>query len=152
MGLRIAPGTRRIVLIVCVVLQFVLLYLGSSALLGRGVFYVAGQPVYPLFSLLAALASIAIFVLPSVIGLFCRRWQTALVLALLPWWLTVIAHAGTFFGPRFGGGPIFAAPFWLDSALLGVLLLSLALFAALGALGWLAGVAWASRAAPEPAG
>src|SRR5215469_11864113 len=106
MGVRIAPRARRIILIVCTAIQFVLLYLSTSALSGYpGVLYGARFAVSQLVSLVAALVGIAIFVLPSVVGLFCRRWQEALVLALLPWWLAVIAHAGTFLGPYFGGVP-----------------------------------------------
>jgi len=55
----------------------------------------------------------------------------------------VIAHAGTLLTPFIGLGGIaqggrFDAPFWLSAAHLPLLLASLALFAALGILGWLA--------------
>lgn len=153
MGLRIALRTRRIALIVCIAIQFVLLYLSSSVLAGYpGYFYGGRFVASQLVSLVAAVVGIAIFVLPSIIGLLCRRWQEALVLALLPWWLTVIAHAGTFLGPYFVGAPTLDHPFWLDPARVGLLLLSLALFAALGVLGWFAGAALAARQVPMPAG
>lgn len=143
MGFHITPRARRIALIVCVALQAVLLYLSASAL-GSHPGYLYGArfrfPVYPLVPLLAALVGIAIFVLPSIIGLLCMRWQAALPLAVLPWWLTVIAHAGAFLGLSFDGGPALDAAFWLDAARIVPMLLSLALFATLGALGWLAGL------------
>lgn len=90
--------------------------------------------------------------LPSIVGLLCIRWQSALALALLPWWLTVIAHAGTFLRPSFGGVPSLNVSFWLDAARVAPMLLSLALFAALGALGWLAGIAIMARETPAQAG
>ena len=155
MGLHVAPGARRTILAVCVTAQFVLLYLSSSAALAGSPAFLfrAPLPVYQFVSVVAALVGIAIFVLPSITGLFCRRWQAAILLALLPWWLAVIAHAGTFLRPYFGGIPSLDHPFWLDPARVGPLLLSLALFAGLGALGWLAGVALASREARDaPAG
>ncbi len=150
MGLRVAPGARRTILAMCVATQFVLLYVSSSALAGSPAFlFRARPPVYQLVSFVAALVGIAIFMLPAVIGLFCLRWQAALVLALLPWWLAVIAHAGTFLRPSLGGKPSLDHPFWLDPARVGTLLPSLALFAGLGALGWLAGVALASLEARD---
>lgn len=141
MGFHIAPRARRIALIVCVALQAVLLYLSASALGGypRGPIGF-GYPMFHLVAGVAALVGIAIFVLPSIIGLLCVRWQAALVLAVLPWWLAVIAHAGTFLGLSFGAGPALDAAFWLNGGRVAPMLLSLAFFAALGALGWLAGI------------
>jgi len=108
---------------------------GCSSLCGSG-----GQRFVPL---IAAIFGIAIFALPTVIGAFSRTWRGALVLAVLPWWIAVIAHAGTLLTPFIGLGGIaqggrFDAPFWLSAAHLPLLLASLALFAALGILGWLA--------------
>jgi hypothetical protein len=92
---------------------------------------------------IAALIGATTFALPSVIGAFSRTWRGALVLAVLPWWIAVIAHAGTLLTPFIGlggnaQGGRFDAPFWLSAAHLPLLLASLALFAALGILGWLA--------------
>ncbi len=100
-----------------------------------------GQRFVPL---IAALFGIAMFALPSVSGVFSRTSGGArCVLATLPWWIAVIAHAGTLLSPYFGlagnaQGGRFDAPFWLSASHLPLLLASLALFAALGILGWLA--------------
>ena len=93
--------------------------------------------------LIAALFGVAMFALPSVIGAFSHTWRSALVLPTLPWWIAVIAHAGTLLSPYIGlagnaQGGRFDAPFWLSAIHLPLLLASLALFAALGILGWLA--------------
>jgi hypothetical protein len=107
---------------------------GCSSLCGSG-----GQRFVPL---MAALFGIAMFALPAVvIGAISRSWRSALVLAVLPWWIAVIAHAGMLLTPYIGlasyaQGGRFDAPFWLSASHLPVLLSSLALFAALGWLGW----------------
>ncbi len=72
------------------------------------------------------------------------------MLAILPWWIVVIAHAGTLLTPYIGlGGSApggrFDAPFWLSVTHLPLLLASLALFAELGILGWLARRAFAGE-------
>ena len=108
---------------------------GCSSLCGSG-----GQRLVPLS---AALFGIAMFALPSIIGAFSRSWRSALVLAVAPWWIVVIAHAGTLLTPYIGlGGDAqsgrFDAPFRLSAAHLPLLLASLALFTALGVFGWLA--------------
>lgn len=92
---------------------------------------------------IAAVIGALAFALPSIIGAFSRTWRGALVLAVLPWWIAVIAHAGTLLTPYIGlasnaQGGRFDAPFWLSADHLPLLLASLALFAALGILGWLA--------------
>lgn len=126
--------------------QTILLYLTSSSLpilnliYGNSVLWrMGGQRFVPL---IAALFAIAMFALPAFIGAFSRSWQSALVLAALPWWIAVIAHAGTLLGPYIGlgsGAPggRYDGPFWLSAGHLPLLLGSLALFAALGILGWL---------------
>jgi hypothetical protein len=108
---------------------------GCSSLCGSG-----GQRFVPL---IAALFGIAMFALPTIIGAFSRSWRSALVLAVAPWWIVVIAHAGTLLTPYIGlGGDAqsgrFDAPFWLSATQLPLLLASLATFAALGVFGWLA--------------
>ena len=75
-----------------------------------------GQRYVPL---IAALFGIAMFTLPSVTEAFSRTWRRALVLATLPWWIAVIAHAGTLLSPYIGlgnnaQGGRFDAPFWLS--------------------------------------
>ncbi len=136
-----------IVPFVLATVQTVLLYLttssspilntiyGCSSLCGSG-----GQRYVPL---IAALFGIAMFTLPTFTGAFSRTWRRALVLAALPWWIAVIAHAGTLLTPYIGlgsnaQGGRFDAPFWLSAAHLPLLLASLALFAALGIFDWLA--------------
>ena len=90
----------------------------------------------------AALFGVAMFALPAIVGAFSHSWQSTVVLAALPWFIAVIAHAGTLLAPYVGlgsnaTGGRFDLPFWLNATHL-VLLASLALFAALGTLGWLA--------------
>lgn len=134
--------------------QTILLYLTTSSLGALNTVYgcsslcgTGGQRFVPL---IAALFGIAMFALPSVIGAFSRTWGSALVLATLPWWIAVIAHAGTLLSPYIGlagnaQGGRFDAPFWLSASHLPLLLASLALFAALGILGWLARRAFAGE-------
>ncbi len=61
----------------------------------------------------------------------------------------MIAHARTFLRPYFDSVPSLDHSFWLEPTPVGPLLLSLALFAGLAALGWLAGVALASLEARD---
>lgn len=136
-----------IVPLILAAVQTILLYLTTSSLIALNTIYgcsslcgTGGQRLVPL---IAAVFGIAMFALPSVIGVFSRSWRSALVLAALPWWIAVIAHAGTLLSPYIGlgnnaQGGRFDAPFWLSANHLPLLLASLALFAALGILGWLA--------------
>ncbi|MFI5274171.1 MAG: hypothetical protein ACHQ4H_14140 [Ktedonobacterales bacterium] len=147
------PRARHIVLAVCVLAQAVLLYAVSSPLASSGLLYgclpgrgCAGAGFVPS---LAALLGIIMFVLPSLIGALCLRWRAAISLAVAPWWLVVIVHGGTSLRPFIGlggNGGSFGAVFWLDPTRTVALLLPLLLFAALGALGWLA----ATGLAPTP--
>lgn len=146
------PGTTSgIVLIVLALLQALLLYLtASSAGIGGGLYGCAtpcgagGQPATPG---IAIFLSLAIFILPAVIGALASTWQEAVGLAVLPWGLAVIFSAKALLAPTAGvvkatnlqpAASQFSAPFWTDTARLMPLLLSLALFAALGWVGWLA--------------
>lgn len=145
------PGAGgRAVLIGAALLQALLLYLTASAQATSGGLYgcstpcgAAAQPATPL---IAVLFGVAIFVLPVAIGALGRTWPEAVTFATLPWLVAVIFTASTQLAPTAGVIPAgrgqppvshFSAPFWLDTAHLMPLLLSLALFAALGWLGWL---------------
>jgi hypothetical protein len=88
-----------------------------------------GPVPHKLYPLVAA----AFYALPSVTGALCRRWQVAVVLATLPAWLDL----GAFAAVAAAAGHI--GPFYLaqephSTSAVG----TLELFAALGALGWLA--------------
>ena len=129
---------RRAILSTLLALQVVLLYLLTSELLVRLTFY-PGQSPFGNFSLagliILDLPSAATFLLPSAIGALCRTWQGAIVLAIAPWWLVLILHAGTLLRAA-AATP--NQPAWLMSPSAAQLLLSFALFATLGLLGWLA--------------
>jgi hypothetical protein len=129
------PRARRNTLLALLALQTVLLFLLTSGLLSRvavrqgatfGSFYYAQL-------LLVGLPSVATFVLPSAIGALCRTWQGAVALAVAPWWLVLLLHAGTLLHAAATADQ----PEWLISGAAS-LLFSIALFAALGLLGWLA--------------
>ena len=84
----------------------------------------------PFPPVVAPIITLLLYVLPTVIGFLCPRWQKALLYATLPAWfgLGVFLVAATF---KIG-------PFYLVSADHVVANVSLLeLFAALGALGWL---------------
>ena len=142
-----------VVPLILVALQTILLYLTTSASSVLNAVYgcssLCGTGSQRFVPLIAALFGVAMFALPAIIGVFSRSWQSAIVLAALPWWIAVIAHAGTLLAPYVGlaspaplGGR-FDAPFWLSATHLPLLLGSLAPFTALGALGWLARRAFA---------
>lgn len=138
--------SRRNILLVLLIAQTLLLYASTSALAGRGVLYgcavFCGTPGQAaIIPAIAAIIGVAMFVLPSLIGAMCQTWQGAVTWAIVPWWLTVVAHAGTFLRPYIGlggNGGRFDPPFWLVLIQLAPLLLSLILFGLLGWLGWLA--------------
>jgi hypothetical protein len=134
-----------IVPLILAAIQTILLYLTTSSLPVVETVYGCNffcATAAHLVTTIAAVLGAVTFALPAVIGLFSRTWRSALVLAILPWWIAVIAHAGTLLTPYIGiGGDAqggrFDAPFWLSAAHLPLLLASLALFAALGVFGWL---------------
>lgn len=138
--------SRRLILLSLLIVQTALLYASTSAFAGRGMLYgctvfcgTSGQTV--VIPAIAAGVGVAMFVLPSFIGAVCRTWQGAVALAVVPWWLAVIAHAGTLLRPYIGLGGVggrFDPPFWLVLTQLAPLLLSLVLFGLLGWLGWVA--------------
>jgi hypothetical protein len=148
-----ASGT---VLLILALVQAIILTLTASALADSGALYgcsapcgTAAQPTTPA---MAVFLGIVLLVLPVVIGLLCETWQGAVILAAVPWWLAVIFTASTVLLPAAivtTGTPAatpptnppanhFGAPFWLDANHVTALLLSLAFFALLGWLGWLA--------------
>lgn len=74
--------------------------------------------------------SLSVFVLPSIVGALSRRLEVAIVLALLPFWITAVVYL------------VSRAPIWdVDLVQLGVLAERVAstsvLLGVLGAFGWL---------------
>ncbi len=146
------PGdTNRLVLLGLALLQALLLYLTASSAATNGSLYGCSTPcganAQPTTPWIAILISLAIFILPAVIGALTRTWQEAVGLAALPWGLAVIFQAKALLAPTASVIPAthalpaasqFSAPFWLDAARLTPLLWSLVLFAALGWIGWFA--------------
>ena len=142
-----------IVPLILVALQTILLYLTTSSSSVLNALYgcsslcaTGGQRFVPL---IAALIGVVMFALPAIIGVVSHSWQRAVVLAALPWFIAVIAHAGTLLAPYIGlgshaTGGRFDLPFWLNATHVLPLLASLALFTALGTLGWLARRAFAA--------
>ena len=80
---------------------------------------------------IAPVVTVLLYLIPSFIGLLCRSWQRALLLATLPAWigLGLFVVAATF---RVGAFYLVAS----DHVTANVSVLEL--FAALGAIGWLA--------------
>lgn len=85
--------------------------------------------------MLVGLPSIVAFILPSAIGALARIWRSAIALAVAPWWLVLVLHAGTLLQVT-EASPY--QPTWLALSNAASLLISLALFMVLGFLGWLA--------------
>jgi hypothetical protein len=137
--------SRRSALIVLILVQAVLLYLTASSVAGNGTLYgcslLCGHSgASTVLPLVATTFGVALFALPAVIGALCEGWQSAVALATAPWWLAVLAHSRTLLAPYIGLGGTggrFDPPFWLDPTRLGWLILSFALFAIKGWLGWL---------------
>ena len=83
--------------------------------------------------------AVVTFALPSVLGWLARSWAGAIGLALLPWWLTIILHAGTMLRARSGIGGFglaFGTPAWLTASHGFSLLFTFLVFAVLGLVGW----------------
>ena len=86
-----------------------------------------------------------ILLLPLLIGVLSRSWSSAVALAVLPAWLAIILHARTLLTPYIGLSQTsgrFDDPFWISSAHLAPVIMSFALFAGLGWLGWLVARPW----------
>jgi hypothetical protein len=117
----------------CVALQCALLLI---SLVPQTTWANFGMPDGPIPAALSPLVAGLFYVLPAVTGALSRRWQVAIVLATFPAWLDLgifsVAAAQRL------------SPFYIaqDPHATGAVGL-LELFAALGALGWLA--IWAAR-------
>lgn len=100
------------------------------ALVPQTVWASHGFPDGPIPRALSPEVAAAFYVLPAMIGLLCRRWQAAIVLATLPAWfdlgLFAVAAASRV-------GPFYLATDPHAVSTVG----TLELFAVLGALGWL---------------
>lgn len=116
-------------LIIAVVGETLLLLV---ALIPLSIWAAHHYPNGPIPQKLAPVVAGLFYVLPSVTGMLCRRWQTAVVLATLPAWLDLGAFA---VAASVGGhiGPFYLAQDPHSTGTVG----TLELFAALGALGWL---------------
>lgn len=101
------------------------------ALVPASVWNDLGMPNGPLPTEMAPVVAGLFYVLPSVTGMLARRWQVAIILATLPAWLDLgifaIAAAS-----RIGPYYLVLEPHAVSTVG------TLELFAALGALGWLA--------------
>jgi hypothetical protein len=111
-----------------VALQCILLLI---ALVPPSIWADHGMPNGPIPTELAPVVAGIFYVLPSLTGLLARRWQVAILLATLPAWLDLgifaIAAAS-----RIGPYYLVLEPHAVSTVG------TLELFAALGALGWLA--------------
>jgi hypothetical protein len=121
----------RVVVVLLVFTQMTLLLI---ALVPQSIWAANGYPNGPIPRSFYPVVAALFYVLPALTGALCRRWPAAVVLATLPAWvdLGVFAVAAA---SRIG-------PFYIaqqDHAVSTVG--TLELFAALGALGWLARVA-----------
>lgn len=129
MTARIRRLSARVIALGSVVaLQCVLLLI---ALVPASVWNDLGMPNGPIPTALAPVVAGLFYVLPSLTGLLARRWQVAILLATLPAWLDLgifaIAAAS-----RIGPYYLVLEPHAVSTVG------TLELFAALGALGWLA--------------
>jgi hypothetical protein len=118
----------RVLLVLVIFTQLTLLLI---ALVPQSVWIANGYPSGPIprgdYPVVAAL----FYVLPALTGALCRRWPAAVVLATLPAWVDLGAFA---IAAASRIGPFYVAQ--QDHAVSTVG--TLELFAALGALGWLA--------------
>ena len=134
-GVGITRGSiiRFIALGTCVALQCILLLVSLTP---QTTWAELGFPDGPIPTALSPLVAGLFYALPAATGALSRRWQIALVLATFPAWLDLgvfsIAAAQRL-------SPFYIAQDPHASAAVGLL----ELFAALGALGWLA--VWAAR-------
>jgi hypothetical protein len=89
--------SRRTVLILLILAQAALLYLTASSAAGNGTLYgcsvLCGQSgAAEILPLVATVCGVAMFALPAVIGGLCQSRQSAVALAVTPWWLAVLAR------------------------------------------------------------
>ena len=129
MSVRISRLSPRLVtLAIVVTVQCILLLI---ALVPPSIWADHGMPNGPIPTEMAPVVAGLFYVLPSVTGMLARRWQVAILLATLPAWLDLgifaIAAAS-----RIGPYYLVLEPHAVSTVG------TLELFAALGALGWLA--------------
>lgn len=94
----------------------------------------------PAVFVIVTILSIAMFVIPSVIGFLSNTWQGALCLSCAPWWLITVIRAGHMLSPYVGLGPEagrFDDPFWLNPAQVVGVILPFLVFAVLTMFGWI---------------
>jgi hypothetical protein len=126
--MRRRPSLRLVTLNLVIALEVVLLLI---ALVPQSVWADRGLPDGPIPLAMTPLVAGLFYVLPSLTGLLSRRWQAAVVLATLPAWLDLgvfAMAAATRIGPYY----LAVEPHAVSTVG------TLELFAALGALGWLA--------------
>lgn len=123
------PNSARLALIAAVVSCEIVLMLIN--LTPQTTWATLGYPQGPIPPSLAPVIAALFYLLPSLSGALCRRWQAALVVATLPAWfdLGIFAVAGA---QRLS--PFYIAQDPHAAGIVG----TLELFAVLGALGWLA--------------
>lgn len=142
------PGSAgSLVLVILALVQAVLLFATASSGAINGSLYgcsvpcgIGGALAVPW---LATVFSLAIFLLPGIIGALAQSWQEAVSYAAAPWWLAVIFTAQALLAPKPGVAPgthgsvsQFTDPFWTNSAAVSALCFSLLLFAGLGFVGF----------------
>jgi hypothetical protein len=124
-GLRI---TTLILLGLCVVFDTGLLLV---SVIPQSIWAAHGYPNGPIPAKLAPVVAALFYLLPSVVGALCRRWIPAVVLATLPAWVDL----GVFsIAAAWRDGPFYLGQDVHATSTVG----TLELFAALGALGYLA--------------
>jgi hypothetical protein len=156
------PGGVRTAALVVAIIQAVLLALTASSLATGGGLYgctsACGTAAQPTTPVLAIVLGILMLVLPLVIGALSDEWQLAVALAILPVVPalliasnTVLTPTNTIVPPTRARGtqpavPFptshFGPPFWLDPTHVTTLVFAFALFALLGWLGWVIGIAF----------
>ncbi len=133
-----AVRSRRFALFALMAVELVLLYLLTTGILFRLTLNQGRPPIGSAALsqlMLVGLPNIVAFILPSAIGALARSWRSAIALAVAPWWLVLVLHAGTLLHAT-ETSP--SQPMWLALSNAASLLISLALFMVLGFLGWLA--------------
>lgn len=84
----------------------------------------------PLGDAYARVISLAVFVLPTLVGLLSQRFEAAIVLAVLPFWTTVLIYVGVY-------APIYNTDLVQLGALIGPVAGSSFMLGGLGLFGWL---------------
>jgi hypothetical protein len=134
-GYRAAADSMRIteVLRICGLAAAILAEIGLLliALIPQSVWASHGFPNGPVPTSASSLVAGLFYVLPALTGILSRRWQAAIVFATLPAWLDLGAFAVA--GAQ-RNGPFYLAVEPHAVSAVG----TIELFAALGALGWLA--------------